>query len=475
MKYHSVFGQPAASMQKFIVTQMEIFRLLMHPPNDKATIFFDLKGFGLKQMDFVNLIYLVKVLESYYPESLGTMYISNAPLIFWGFWRAVKNILDPVVRNKIKFIASPADTEGDVPEDMMIEYCGGKVTSEFNFIEPREGENDIQQDHETKDRLLNRHRALTDKYEEVTRQWCKTGGKDEDLQEKRDILSKKIRLSQFELEPYTRGLTVYHRNGVLPPENAGISVFDYHMAGKPVRRQVLGRKTCRKSIEQELFAIVKHGAKVKDAQEQIANRVRDGSWGQWRVNDNPDEVKRVALASLDDPDNNGQLDTEHVDPQGTAAVAVQQAPKEIVEEYRQAAAQEQPQPPEQQQADDYQEPEERQEKRNGSAIGAAAGAGAVGGGAAAAAAASRQHGSSAASRQTTATPRQNGVTRSAAPNVDPNHKINAARPRGNSARSGPGNAGPTNYAKEEKGSTPVDGRRRSSLFGSIKSKIPGMA
>lgn len=55
-------------MQKFIITQMETFRLLMAPPVDKACIFFDLKGFGIKQMDFVSLLYLVKVLESYYPE-----------------------------------------------------------------------------------------------------------------------------------------------------------------------------------------------------------------------------------------------------------------------------------------------------------------------------------------------------------------------------------------------------------------------
>lgn len=75
MKYHSVWGQPAASMQQFIVTQMETFRLLMAPPTDKACIFFDLKGFGIKQMDIVNLLYLVKVLESYYPESLARMYV----------------------------------------------------------------------------------------------------------------------------------------------------------------------------------------------------------------------------------------------------------------------------------------------------------------------------------------------------------------------------------------------------------------
>lgn len=328
MKYHSVWGQPAASMQKFIVTQMETFRLLMHPPNDKATIFFDLKGFGIKQMDFVNLLYLVKVLESYYPESLGTMYISNAPLIFWGFWRAVKNLLDPVVRNKIVFISTPDDTNGDVAADRMIEYCGGTVTTEFDYIDPKEGENDPQNDADVKQKLLARHRRLTDQFEVETRAWCKTGGKDAGLQEKRDILCKKLRLSQYELEPYTRGLSVYHRNGVLPAGNQGISVFDYKTSGGKLDRQILGRKTCRKSVERELRDIIQNGVKVKDAEAKTAKALQDGSWGSWQVNDNDENTKRVALASLEDAENTGNIDPSSQPSNGGAqATIVQQVGK----------------------------------------------------------------------------------------------------------------------------------------------------
>lgn len=64
MKYHSIWGQPNASMQRYIVAQMETSRLFLHTPQDKVTIFFDLKGFGIKQMDVVNLLFLVKVLEA---------------------------------------------------------------------------------------------------------------------------------------------------------------------------------------------------------------------------------------------------------------------------------------------------------------------------------------------------------------------------------------------------------------------------
>lgn len=471
MKYHSMFAQPAASMQKFIVTQMETFRLLMHPPNDKATIFFDLKGFGLKQMDVVNLLYLVKVLESYYPESLGTMYISNAPLIFWGFWRAVKNLLDPVVRNKIKFIASPADTEGDVPEDQMIEYCGGKVKSEFTFVDAREGENSPQEDTETKERLLRRHRSLTDKFEEVTRAWCAAGGKDEALQKAREVLGKKLRLSQFELEPYTRGLTVYHRNGVLPPENYGISVFDYELPNEPLRRQVLGRRTCRKSVEQDLYDIAKNRTSAKEAEEKTDKAIRDGSWGEWRVNDNSDEIKKVALASLEDLDNTGDLKLDNVDPKGTAAIAAQQAPPEIVERYRKAAAANAPKKTQQ---------EGSATATTENAAAATAGAAAAGGGAAAATTAPTSSSDPNTSADAVAAdnagsplgrkpvPKENGDMASDT-NVGP--ASDTPRPRGTSASNGPEDNGPTNYAKQEK---PAE-TRKGGLFGSLRSKLPKVA
>lgn len=43
---HFTRGQPSSSMEKFIIFEMESFRLLMVPPNDKVVIFFNMTGFG---------------------------------------------------------------------------------------------------------------------------------------------------------------------------------------------------------------------------------------------------------------------------------------------------------------------------------------------------------------------------------------------------------------------------------------------
>jgi hypothetical protein len=426
MKYHSIWGQPSESMQKFIVTQMETFRLLMGPPVDKACIFFDLKGFGIKQMDIVSLLYLVKVLESYYPESLAKMYVSNAPYVFWGFWRVVKNLLDPVVRNKIVFIEGPKDTGDYAPEDRIIKYCGGKVQSEFKYVESKPGENDCQKDEETKERLKARHHRITDQFEKVTREWCAGGGEEEDLNEKRQVLIKKLRLSQFELEPYTRGLTVYHRNGVLPAEHQGIATFDYALPDETVR-QVIGKATCRKSIERELCEI-EAGASTKQAEEKTQEMLKDGSWGDWRVNDNSAEIKEKAVASLDNLDGKSHP----------------------------AAASDSPTTP------TKRTKKEPEKTSNGKEAAAAAGV-AAGGGAAAAAAVTASNGTGAAPERKPSKKSNASATPAPVSKPEPKQKVtrNSSIVKNSSTKTGT-----TDYAAERT-TTPS----RKSILGSIRSKL----
>lgn len=38
-------------------------------------------------MDWNVVLFLVKCLEAYFPESLDCMYVYNAPWVFWGIWK----------------------------------------------------------------------------------------------------------------------------------------------------------------------------------------------------------------------------------------------------------------------------------------------------------------------------------------------------------------------------------------------------
>jgi hypothetical protein len=45
---------------------------------------FDLTGFGLGNMDFHVVKFIVQVFEARYPETLGAVLVHNAPFVFWG-------------------------------------------------------------------------------------------------------------------------------------------------------------------------------------------------------------------------------------------------------------------------------------------------------------------------------------------------------------------------------------------------------
>lgn len=261
VKKHLTWGQPGASMSKYVIYAMESFRLLMQPPNDKVVLLFDLTGFGLKNMDWNCILFIVKCLEAYYPESLGTLYIHNAPWIFSGIWKLLGPMLDPVVRSKVKFTKKPEDID-NVPKERLLSNMGGQNISEFEFVEPVEGENDQTKDEEGKKRTWNNYMAIAKEYEQVTRKWCETKGKDEKVVQQRDLLVKKLRVAQFEHEPYFRGKTVYHRNGTI--DGQGVVTWEYKQKDGETIRHVVGRRACVETLKKEI-AKIEGGASPSEA------------------------------------------------------------------------------------------------------------------------------------------------------------------------------------------------------------------
>ena len=71
-------------MKNFTVLLMETGRTLLKPPNEVSTLVFDLTGFSLNNMDYTFVKFLITCLEAYYPESLSTILVLNAPWIFNG-------------------------------------------------------------------------------------------------------------------------------------------------------------------------------------------------------------------------------------------------------------------------------------------------------------------------------------------------------------------------------------------------------
>ncbi|UZJ53653.1 hypothetical protein CBS101457_002973 [Exobasidium rhododendri] len=277
-KKHLIWGQPSSTMKKFIICQMESWRLLFVPPNDKMVILFDCTGFGPSNMDLPNLLYVLQCLQSYFPECLSVLYLHNAPWFLKQAWQLVKGLLDPVVRSKVVFTNGVDDLTETIPEDRLLEFVGGQVNQSFVWIDPQEGENDKHLDKVGRDACYSHHMDLSNQFEVATRYWLESGGKV--YVDERRTLGKKLRLSQFEYEPYWRGLTVHHRNGDLVAGNPGIIKWEYRLKDGENLRQVIGHRQCKKTLLRELDEIAA-GASVDFVEKRTEEMLADGSWGHW--------------------------------------------------------------------------------------------------------------------------------------------------------------------------------------------------
>lgn len=84
VKLHDPGKQSSQSMETYVLHNIESLRSMATSPKDKVCLIFDLTGFGLKNMDFHVVKFLVQVFEARYPETLGIVLIHNAPFVFWG-------------------------------------------------------------------------------------------------------------------------------------------------------------------------------------------------------------------------------------------------------------------------------------------------------------------------------------------------------------------------------------------------------
>ncbi len=84
VRLHDPGMQSGEAMETYILHNIESLKIMTKPPDDKCCLIFDMTGFGVKNMDFHVLKFLVSVFEARYPETLGVVLIHNAPFVFWG-------------------------------------------------------------------------------------------------------------------------------------------------------------------------------------------------------------------------------------------------------------------------------------------------------------------------------------------------------------------------------------------------------
>ncbi|CAG9855784.1 unnamed protein product [Phyllotreta striolata] len=100
---------------------------------ERITIFFDMEGCGLSNMDMEVIKYLIGLFKEYYPYFLNYILIFEMPWILTAAFKVVKSWLPEKAVEKIKFV-SKKDLSNFVPAEHILKSWGGSNPFVFSFI-----------------------------------------------------------------------------------------------------------------------------------------------------------------------------------------------------------------------------------------------------------------------------------------------------------------------------------------------------
>ncbi|EAQ84342.1 hypothetical protein CHGG_08356 [Chaetomium globosum CBS 148.51] len=222
VRLHDPKLQSPESMETFVLHNIETIRTMMRHPNEKACLLFDLTGFGLKNMDFHVVKFLVQVFEARYPEYLGVVLVHNAPFVFWGIWKMIQPWLDPVIASKINFTSSNRDLGRFIAQENLQKCYGGQDSWEYKYIEPVQGE-DARMRSEKKQQVETDRTVLLRQFEQLSLEWVQMKPDSPDATRKaaeRRELAEQMRENYWHLDPFVRARSCYDRAGVINDSGA---------------------------------------------------------------------------------------------------------------------------------------------------------------------------------------------------------------------------------------------------------------
>ncbi|KAJ5794287.1 hypothetical protein N7457_000886 [Penicillium paradoxum] len=226
VKIHKPGDQSEEALERFIIHVIESTRLIVVPPVATGTIVFDMTGFGLSNMDFPPVKFIIRCFEANYPECLGLLLIHNAPWIFSGIWKLIHGLMDPVVASKVHFTRSVADLDEFIPRNKIPKEFSGDENWSYDYVEPVKDENATMEDTDTRDSLMYDRMLIGIRILAATAAWVSAssvsdGGKEaskvEELKSRRNAVIDEFRLNYWRLDPYIRARGFIDRTGILLP------------------------------------------------------------------------------------------------------------------------------------------------------------------------------------------------------------------------------------------------------------------
>lgn len=217
-RLHNPRMQSEDELKRSSILVIETARLLLTETADTASIFFDLGGFSLSNMDYTPIKFLITCFEAHYPECLGHLFIHKAPWFFQPIWNIVKNWLDPVVASKVIFTKSTKDLVEYFDESQLPEYLEGTNGFDFDHYDKPDAANDFKmKDVKTRDSIVKEREQLIEKFIQTTVKWIETDSKEKSdaLLKEKINLGTQISQNYCKLDPYVRSRSQYDTRGIL--------------------------------------------------------------------------------------------------------------------------------------------------------------------------------------------------------------------------------------------------------------------
>ncbi|WOL17974.1 hypothetical protein Cni_G26767 [Canna indica] len=117
-------------LKRFVVYILDKLCASMPRGQEKFTCIADLNGWGYSNCDIRGYLAALDILQSYYPERLGKVYLIHVPYIFMKAWKIIYKILDKNTKKKFIFVENKvldATLLEDIDESQLPEIYGGKL------------------------------------------------------------------------------------------------------------------------------------------------------------------------------------------------------------------------------------------------------------------------------------------------------------------------------------------------------------
>ncbi|XP_077227357.1 uncharacterized protein LOC143860552 [Tasmannia lanceolata] len=127
---HNYYNRDIDELKRYIVYLLDKLCASMPNGQEKFVTIADLEGWGYSNCDVRACIAALDIMQNYYPERLGKLFMIHVPYIFWTAWKIVYPFIDKNTKKKIVFVENKilkATLLQDIDESQLPEIYGGKL------------------------------------------------------------------------------------------------------------------------------------------------------------------------------------------------------------------------------------------------------------------------------------------------------------------------------------------------------------